>query len=265
MPSLAHTSERPLPAVDERLVAPESRYEIEDGRIRYVAPSDEPHGTQHSKLSALLEAHVAEDFEAASDMLTRTSEKDDIAPDASVFPSERDPTTGGRQLEQLAFEIANTESSSHAGKKARKLLGRGVRRVFLIDVERRRAAEWALDLDGWRWLDLGASIEDPTLAAPLPVSALVNAAKVDDALALALLRKRNPVIEQALARRHDEGVDEGRAEGKAEALLAILGARRLALTPADVARIRAERSEARLNRWLERAATCHQLSDLWAD
>lgn len=74
----------------------------------------------------------------------------------------------------------------------------------------------ALDLDGWRWLDLGASIEDPTLAAPLPVSALVNAAKVDDALALALLRKRNPVIEQALARRaHPRGAFRSATESLA--------------------------------------------------
>src|SRR5258706_16472239 len=89
---------RELPAVDTRLVAPESRYEIEDGRVRYVAPADEPHGTRHSKISALLEAHAGDDFEVASDMLTRTSEFDDMAPDASVFPKER-AEGGGRKLE----------------------------------------------------------------------------------------------------------------------------------------------------------------------
>jgi hypothetical protein len=93
-----------LPPVDTRLVAPESRYEIEDGRVRYVAPADEPHATRHSKLSALLEAHVADDFDVASDMLTRTSELEDFAPDASVFPRARNPETGGRQLEQLPLK-----------------------------------------------------------------------------------------------------------------------------------------------------------------
>jgi Uma2 family endonuclease len=82
------------PAVDLRLVAPESRYEIQDGKIEYVPVSDEPHGTRHSKLSALLEAHVAEAWDVATDMLTRTSEIDDIAPDASVFRREWDPETG---------------------------------------------------------------------------------------------------------------------------------------------------------------------------
>jgi Uma2 family endonuclease len=87
--------------VDERLVAPESRFEIWDGRVEYVAPADEPHGTRHSKISALLEAHVGSDYEVASDMLTRTSAVDDIVPDASVFPLARDPETGQRQLEEL--------------------------------------------------------------------------------------------------------------------------------------------------------------------
>lgn len=53
-----------------------------------VSPADEPHGTRRSKISALLEAHAREDFEVASDMLTRTSEFDDMAPDVSVFPKE---------------------------------------------------------------------------------------------------------------------------------------------------------------------------------
>jgi hypothetical protein len=122
--------------VDARLVAPESRYVIEDGRVRYVAPADEPHGTRHSKLSALLEAHAGDAYDVAVDMLTRTSETDDIAPDVSVFPGERDPDTGGRRLEELAFQVASTQTLGDAAKTARKLRGRGVRRVFVVDVGR---------------------------------------------------------------------------------------------------------------------------------
>jgi hypothetical protein len=33
-------------------------YEVEDGRVQYVSPADEPQGSRHSKLSALLEAFV---------------------------------------------------------------------------------------------------------------------------------------------------------------------------------------------------------------
>jgi len=197
-----------LPAVDARLVAPESRYEIEDGRVRYVAPADEPHATRHSKLSALLEAHVADDFDVACDMLTRTSQLEDMAPDASVFPLARDPETGGRQLEELAFEVASTESLADAGRKAHKLVARGVRRVFVFDVERRRAFEWSEQLMGWRMLEHDGVIEDRALAVPLPIEALVRAAKADDAMARALLGKHNPVLEAALAER---GQSKGRS------------------------------------------------------
>jgi len=86
-------------------------------------------------------------------MLTRTSETTDLAPDVSVFPRARDPVTGGRQIEQLAFEVVSTESLGHAGRKAAKLLARGVRRVFAIDVERTRALEWSASLGTWSMLD----------------------------------------------------------------------------------------------------------------
>src|SRR5262245_1384695 len=132
-----------LPSVDERLVMPETRYEVIDGKVEYVPPSDEPHGSRHSKVSALLEIYAAKNYDVASDMLTRTSAKGDMAPDASVFPAARDEQTGGRKLEELAFEVLSTERLSHAAKKARSLAARGVRRVFGIDVERRRALEWS--------------------------------------------------------------------------------------------------------------------------
>jgi Uma2 family endonuclease len=278
-----------LPAVDTRLVAPESRYEVEDGRVKYVAPADEPHGTRHSKISALLEAHARDDFEVASDMLTRTSEFDDMAPDVSVFPRERDEA-GGRKLEQLAFEVASTESLSEAGRKANKLMGRGVRRVFVIDVARQRAFEWSLEQQAFRTLERDSVIKDHALAAPLPIEALVYAAKADDAVAHALLVKQNPVLEAALATRRVEGKLAGMAEGKlagmaegklagmaegklagmaegklagmAEALMAVLTARGLTLQPADAARMLAEGDATTLRRWLTAAANCSSVHEL---
>jgi hypothetical protein len=255
--------------VDTRLVAPESRYEIEDGRVKYVAPADEPDGTRHSKISALLEAHASDEFEVASDMLTRTSEFDDMAPDVSVFPKERNES-GGRKLEQLAFEVTSTESLSAAGRKANKLMGRGVRRVFVIDVTRQRAFEWSVERQAFRSLERDSIIEDHALAAPLPIEALVHAAKADDAVARALLVKQNPVLEAALATRRAEGnaegklagIAEGKLRGMAEALVAVLTARGLVLEPADTARVFAEADPATLHRWLSGAATCASIREL---
>jgi Uma2 family endonuclease len=270
-----------LPPVDARLAEPETRYEILDGELAHVPPADEPHGTRHSKISALVEAHVASDFDVASDMLTRTSRTSDVAPDVSVFPRARDPETGGRQLEQLAFEVVSTESLGHAGRKAAKLADRGVRRVFAIDVERARALEWSRSLATWSVLDMSAHIADPALAAPLPIEALVVAARADDAMARAFVVKRNPVIEAVKAEAKREGRDEGTrdgfaagmargsAEGKlagrAEALVDILDMRGISLEASDRARILSERYPAQLRRWFARAATCVDTTELFAE
>jgi Uma2 family endonuclease len=249
------------PPVDERLVAPESRFEIWDGRVEFVAPADEPHATRHSKISALLEAHAADGYEVASDMLTRTSELDDLAPDVSVFPAARDQT-GRRQLEELAFEVASTEALSHAGRKAQKLARRGVRRVFAVDVTRRRVVEWSEATDSWRILDQDSLIEDQALAAPLPVGALVSAAKADDAMARALLEKRNAVLMAALGDERSRGRLEGKAEGKLEALLAILAARGLKPSEQERDQLLSERNRPRLDSWLQAALSCSSIRDL---
>ena len=117
-----------LPDIDERLVAPETPYEIQDGKVVRVSPADPPHAERQFQLCALIEAHTGPGFEAACELLTRTSRIDDIAPDVSVYPNAPDPETGGRQIEQLAFEVVSTQSLGSAGRKAAKLAGRGVRR-----------------------------------------------------------------------------------------------------------------------------------------
>ena len=136
MSSVVSRAASELPDINDRLVEPETRYEMLDGELVYVSPADPPHGEHHLQLAALIEAHTGFDFEAAADLLTRTSKVDDVAPDVSVYPDAPDPRTGGRQLEQLAFEIVSTQSLGRAAVKAAKLAARGVRRVFAIDVER---------------------------------------------------------------------------------------------------------------------------------
>jgi len=120
--SNARRADSKLPAVDARLVAPGSRYEILDGALVYVPPADESVGTLRANIAVLAEAHVAANFKVAIAMLTRTSNTSDIAPDVSVFPCARDRRTGGRQLEQLAFVIVGTKSPSHARRKAARLV-----------------------------------------------------------------------------------------------------------------------------------------------
>lgn len=228
-------------------------------------------------IAALLALHIGKDFAFAVEMLTRTSETNDFAPDVSVYPRARHPETGGRQLEELAFEVVSTETMKHAGDKAAKLVERGVRRVFAIDVNKGQALEWSRTLAKWRVLEPGSSITDHALAAPLPVEALVNAIDADDAGAQALIAKKNRLIE---AVRHEgkaegkvEGKREGKAEGKvegkveskAESVLSVLAARGIALRASERERILTMRDLAVLETWLIRAVRCESVAELFVD
>ena len=264
-------------SVDERLVAPESRFEAIDGQVRYVSPADREHASRHSKLAALLEACSAEGYDVAVDMLTRTSETSDFAPDVSVYPIAPDPETGRRQLEELAFEVVSTETIAHAQAKALELQRRGVRRVFAIDAERGRVLELSRATGSFEILDSAAPIVDPALGAPLELSALLDRAKVDDALGQALLRKKTGVIEAALREREAKGQAEGEAIGRAqgealgrlnakrETLIALLQSRGLALSTAAMEHVAAATDESLLDRWLLDAAQGRKAAALLDD
>ena len=174
-------------------------------------------------------------------MLTRTDELTNFAPDASVYPAARDPETGGRQLEHLAFEVVSTETLGHAATKAARLVERGVRRVFALDVVGQRVLEWSSKKGAWRNLKTGSVITDRCFVVPLPVDALGVAAKADDAVAAALLAKKNPVLQAALKQAQAQGElrgeARGEARGKAEGLReAIVTACELLEIPLDKAR-----------------------------
>ncbi len=266
--------------IDERLVVPETRFEVIDGEVVYVSPADPPHAVLHAKLAAILAAYAAAGFVVACDMLTRTSAKGDMAPDASVYPAGPDPTSGGRQLEHLAFEIVSTQTLAAAARKARALVERGVRRVFALDVSRRRCLEWSGNTGAWEILGPSETLTDAALALGLPVRELVSAARADDAVARALLAKKNPVVAAALrAARgsgHEEGQAEGRTEGKAEgkaegkvegkaeAVLLVLASRGLPVSKGIARTIRGTRDERTLDAWLARAGICRSAEELGA-
>jgi hypothetical protein len=105
-------------------------------------------------------------------------------------------------------------------------------------------------------LDLTSSIEDQTLAVPLPIEPLVRAIKADDAVAKALRAKRHP---EFLAERA-----EGWAEAMAGSVIAVLAARGLDLHDDQRQRIVDERSLTQLERWVKAAAICATVTELLA-
>jgi len=238
----------PLPAVDDHVVPEGARWELLDGERLMTPPAGEPHATQHVRLSYVLSAHVAEGFAVAIDMLTRASEDTDFAPDASIYPAARDPETGGRQLEALAFEIVSQQSMAVTTRKAIALLQRGVRRVFAIKLRKRSQTLLEFDSDACAWIILApdTSITDPTLALPIHVNDLLRAASADGAVARALLAREVPEImapiqEQRRRAEHaEQRADEERANAEAERQR-----REVAEASAEAERQRADTAETR--------------------
>jgi hypothetical protein len=133
--------------------------------------------------------------------------------------------------------------------------------VFVIDVPRSRVLEWSTQRGAWQELDAASHIQDAALEVPLPVAAMVHAAKADDAVARALIARRNPVIEAVRAEDRAAGKIEGTIAGKIEALIAILAARGIEPGAARD-RIVGERDSHRLDGWIARAATASALAEV---
>jgi Uma2 family endonuclease len=245
----------PLPAVDQHIVKPETRAEIINGALHFAPPADEPHATMHLDLAYVLCAHVAPGYRAAVDMLTRTGHTSDFAPDASVYPAERDPATGGRKLEDLAIEIVSEQPLGVATEKAQELARRGVRRIFCVAVRKRKMLEWSRETSAFSPLPDTAEIRDPAFIRPLPVRAVLDATEADGAVIKALLAKGSPAL-RALR-------DEGRLEGQRAALLTLLGARGLSPDAALRERIASCTDPAALERWTARAAVASMLEAIF--
>ncbi len=249
-------SSDPRPPVDARLIEPETDAEMVHGVRVETMGSNEPHATQHIEVSLVFRGCLAPGYSAANDMLTRVDDDSDRAPDVSVFPSGRDPGTGGRRLEEIAFEVCDSESVAHVTDKALAFALRGVRRVFYVNVADRSVHEWQSAQRQWEALDPQSAIVDRCFSVPIPVAALVDRVLADDTVARALLAQRNRVLMEALGLQRKEG----REEGKAEAVIAVLQARGLHVDDDSRARILSCTDPVTLARWTARAVTAPSAS-----
>jgi hypothetical protein len=257
-PSLRLPRHGSFPGVDDHLVEPEiTRDEIIGGRRVVLSPAHEPHATQHTELDYVVRAHVAPGYGAATDLLTRHDEESDFATDTCVRKKGVDPATGGRYLEEIAFEVVSEQNERYVTEKALRMHRRGVRRIFTIWIKGQRVCEWSPASQSWCPLDASSRIEDPCLVTPLAVAALLDAAAADNAVVEALIAKGNPAIRKREAAAEATGVARGKAEGRAEgtaaAILKVLEARGVAVSVAQRQEILHCRDLDRLDRWLRRA------------
>jgi hypothetical protein len=197
------------PRVDERLVQPETREEVVRGRRVLAMPANPAHGDRHCELDYVIRAHVKEGYIGSTDLLTRSSVSSDFATDTCVRRAGIDPRTGARYLEELAFEIVNEQSLRDITERAEELTARGVRRVVAIFVQKGEVCEWSAKSGAWRKLDPDATFSDPTLARPLLVRELLDAAEADNAVVRALHTKKNPVIVKLQEDSRAEGLRAG--------------------------------------------------------
>jgi hypothetical protein len=248
-----------FPPLDQHLVEPETHQEMVRGERLLAQPAQPPHGDRHCELDYVIRAHVRPGFVGSTDMLTRLSEGSDFAADTSVRKQGKDPTTGQRYLEELAFEVVYKQPLKKITERAEDLSERGVRRVFAIFVKTGQVKEWAHAARAWRALDPASTIRDRCLSRPLAVRALLDAAAADDEVARALEAKNNPAIASMKAaseqRSEQRGEQRGEKQATAAAILAVLAVRGLAVPDGVRAAIDASNDLERLRRWHLRAIT----------
>jgi len=256
-------AEHEWPPVDEYLDPPEiTRYERVGGKRIVAMPADAEHAEPHLRLDYLIGAHVREGYVGASDLKTRVSKDDEYASDTCVRKEGIDPKTDRRYLEELVFEIVHKRAPGRVKERARGFAARGVRRQIGIFVRKGKVCEWDEAEEIWRPLDPKHRIHDRCLALPLEVAALLDAARADVAVALALEAKGNPAIVEMKEKSRRRGRDEGRAEGRAEDILTILAVRGVDVPEAARQRILGARDPESLGRWLRRAVTATSLDEV---
>lgn len=254
--------------IDQHVIQPEiERKEMIGGKIRPMSPAEYPHATLNSDLDYLLRAHVAPGYRVATDLLTRHDEHNDFASDCAVIREGVDPATGTRFCEELAFEIVSTQSLASVSRKAPVMIRRGVERVFALLVKKGQLIEWISDPDlpeqgRWQPLDGNDRIEHPSLAEPLTVAALLDAASADDTVARALSAKGNAVIEDLKAESKADGRLEGKAEGMSQAILTVLTGRGLVVDEESRAEILRCKDVDTLDAWLLKAGVVSSAEEM---
>jgi hypothetical protein len=249
--------------LDEHLVEPETRWEVIHGARVQASPARPPHADRHFKIDYVLGASLAPDYVGATDLLTRWSADDDYATDTSVRRAGTDPATGERHLEEMAFEVANTQRRGELETRARLLSRCGVRRIFAVFVKEGTVEEWSREAESWQVLDADGAIEDRCLSAPLPVRALLDAAAADMAVAQALIARGNPVIEEHAQAREARGYRRGKSETQRQVLHLVLAQRSLELDAQQRARVEACEDPDLLDRWLHRAFTATHAGEIF--
>lgn len=207
-------SHRERLAPDDRLAIPEAGEEYIDGERFEVMAGDAAHADPQCDLAYVVRACVAKGYIASTELLTRTDVGSDFATDICVRREGTDPETGGRYVEEVSFEVANSQTRRDFERvRIPKLLAAGVRRIIVLLVPEGDVIEWSVEDNDWKGWTPDTSIRDRVFKKPLHVKALLDAAASDKLVAEALLAKREPHLMSVLKRRESRGKTRGEAQG----------------------------------------------------
>jgi hypothetical protein len=251
--------EGPFPGVDDHIVKPETREEMVRGELILAQPAKPPHADRHARLDHVTLAHVAPGYIVSSDLLTRFGPKSNFATDVCVRKEGTDPESGNRYLEELAFEIVNEQSLRHITVRAEDIAGRGVRRLIVIFVKRGTVTEWSQAEHRFVPLPLDGVLDDPTLAQPIPIRAMLDAAAAKRAVTAAVWAQDD---DPWLLERKQELSEQGRTEGQHDSLLLMLEGRGLHPSDEQRAVIESCSDPERLQRWLRSAGRVGSVAEL---
>jgi hypothetical protein len=253
-----------FPPVDQHIVKPEvTRDEIIRGRKVIAMPADAPHADQEVRLSFVFAPHVRPGYVPSADLITRVSEGSNFATDLSIRKGGTDPATGSRYLEELSFEIVNTQSMRDIREKAEDLITRGVRRVFAIFVKTGNVGEWSRDKNDFVMIDKDGMLEDPLLIRPITIRAIIDAGAADDEVVRALWKKGNPELKKLIEGEQKKGLDEGQRQARQQVLLDLLRERFGDLPSAIQARVDAA-DIAQISAWTKKLLSAPSLDDVFA-
>jgi hypothetical protein len=239
-----------FPGVDDHIVRPETREEMVRGELILAQPADPPHADCHSTLDRVTATHVAPGYIVSCELLTRFGPRSNFATDVCVRKEGTDPESGHRYLEELAFEIVDEQSLHHITIRAEDMAARGVRRLIVIFIEPGTVTEWSPAEQRFVPLSLDGVLEDPTLAHPIPIRAMLDTAAAKRAVTVAVWAQDDPWIL------------ERKQELRTESLLLVLEGRGLHPSDEQRAAIESCSDPERLQRWLRAAGRVGSVAEL---
>ncbi len=266
-------------AIDDRLVEVGNREEMVRGRRVLHPPGEISHASCLSNLNFLVIGHLRKvEWVGAVHLLTRWSEDSDFCVDLSVRPVGRESTDPG-QLEALAFEVIYEPSHEithfwredirdrdciykhtpeELRERAEEISLRGVP-LFGVFSDDHEVKRWSPESGDWKELAADAVIEHECFVRPVPVQAIFDHEKAEDAVIEVLCETGDSVFSALAVKKIDRMV----CSAKRQAISTVLAARGISLSDEERRRIHACYEAAELDRWLAKALMVEKAAEIW--